>query len=101
MNILMIFKLDNTLPTYASIVATPETAKAPKSGAALCLIISKLLGNVTKETFDNIMVYLDRLPKEAQALFSRGLMSPNCPKRPIAVQNKAFTSWCIKNGYLF
>ena len=101
MNLLTILKLDNTLPTFASIVASPETAKAPKSGAALCLVVSKVLGNVMKENMDSIMTYLDRLPREAQALFARGIMSANCPKRPIAVTNRLFTEWCIKNGFLF
>jgi hypothetical protein len=101
MDLLTVLRLDNTLPSFASIVASPTTAKVAKGGAALCLTVSKLLGNASKENFDAIMVYLDRLPKEAQALFARGVMSSNSPKRPIAVQNKAFTLWCVTNGILF
>jgi hypothetical protein len=101
MDLLTILRLDNTLPSFASIVASPETAKISKSGASVCLIISKLIGNCTRENFDNVMVYLARLPKEGQALFARGVMSSNSPKRPIAVQNKKFTQWCVENGWMF
>jgi len=101
MHILTILKLDNTLPTFASIAANPETAKVPKGGAASCLTVSKLIGNASRENFDAIMIYLDRLSKECQALFARGVMSSNSPKRPIAVTNKKFTEWAVKNGHYF
>jgi hypothetical protein len=101
MDILTILRLDNSLPSFASIVASPTTAKISKSGASICLIISKLIGNCTRDNFDTVMVYLDRLPKEAQALFARGVMSSNSPKRPIAVTNKKFTEWAVANGHYF
>jgi hypothetical protein len=101
MDILTILRLDNTLPSFASIVASPTTAKVAKDGASLCLIVSKLLGNCTKDNFDAVMTYLDRLPREAQALFMRGVMSSNSPKRPLAVQNRKFTEKCVALGFLF
>jgi len=100
-DILMILKLDNSLPTFASIAASPETAKISKSGASLCLIVSKLIGNCTKENMDNVLIYLDRLPREAIALFMRGIMSSNSPKRPIAVTNRKFTELAVRLGFLF
>ena len=101
MDLLMVLRLDNTLPSFASIVANPETAKISKSGASVCLIVSKLLGNCTKDNFDAVMQYLDRLPREAQALFMRGVMASNSPKRPIAVTNRKFTELAVRLGFLF
>jgi energy-coupling factor transporter ATP-binding protein EcfA2 len=101
LDIMNILRLDLSLPTWASIINDPGNALAPASGAALCLVTSKGLGNVTKETFDAWMTYLNRLPREAQALFARGVMSANCPKRPIATTNKQFSTWCVNQGWMF
>ena len=101
LDIMTILRLDQTLPSWASIIAAPDKAKAPSSGAALCLIISKGLGNVTKENFDAWLTYMARLPREAQCLFMRGIMSSNCPRRPIAVVNKKFAELCISLGWAF
>ena len=101
MDMMNILKLDNTMPAWREIVNTPTTTVVPDNGASVCLIVSKALHNVEVDTFDSWMTYLGRMTREAQAMFAMSVMSGKSPKRDIAVRNKAFTSWCVTNGYLF
>jgi len=57
--------------------------------------------NIKANTMDAWMTYLKRMPKEAQALFAIGVVSPKSPNRPVAVSNKEFTDWCILNNWMF
>jgi hypothetical protein len=101
MDMMNIIKLDNTMPAWSEIINKPHDAMVPTNGAATCMVISKAITNVKSETFDAWMTYMSRLTREAQALFCMGVMSAKCPVRPIAVTNRNFTEWAVKNGYLF
>ena len=101
MDMMNILKLDNTMPAWSEIVNKPDTTMIPPNGAAICLVVSKALSNVATDTFDSWMTYLNRLPREAQALFAMSVMSANSPKRSIAVTNRKFTEYAVENGYLF
>lgn len=101
MDMMNILKLDNQMPSYYDIINHPETTVTPNNGAAICLVITKIQQNVNQETFDNAMIYIERLPKEAQALFAMNIMSNKSPKRSIAVSNKKFTAWAVQNGHYF
>ena len=101
MDMMNILKLDNTMPAWSEIINKPDTTIVPPNGAAICLVVSKALMNVTGETFVFWMQYMARLPKEAQALFAMSVMSANSPKRSIAVTDRMFTEWAVTNGYLF
>ena len=101
MDMMNILKLDNTMPSWAEIINKPKTTVVPPNGAAVCLLISKGLTNIKKDTIDAWMTYLKRLPKEAQALFAMGAVSPKSPIRPVCVSNKEFTDWCILNNWMF
>jgi hypothetical protein len=89
------------MPSWFEIVNKPHDAMVPTNGAAICLVISKLLTNAKAEVFDSIMTYTGRLPREAQALVAIGMMQSNNPHRSVAVTNKMFTEWAIKNGWMF
>ena len=101
MDMMNILKLDNTMPSWAEIINKPTTTVVPPNGAAVCLLISKGLTNIKSDTIDAWMTYLKRLPKEAQALFAMGAVSPKSPIRPVCVSNKEFTDWCIANNWMF
>ena len=101
MDMMNIIKLDSTMPAFYDIVNKPLEALVPTNGAAICLVISKLLTNAKAEVFDSIMTYVGRLPREAQALMAMGMMQSNNPHRSVAVTNKMFTTWAIKNGWMF
>ena len=101
MDMMTIQKLDTTMPTWKEITSTPDTAIAPTNGAAMCLVVSKALQNIDKESFDAWMTYMLRLTREAQAMFAMSIMSGKSPKRDVAVRNRNFTNWCVTNGYLF
>lgn len=101
MDMMNILKLDNTMPAWSEIINKPDTTIVPPNGAAICLVVSKALSNVATDTFDSWMTYLNRLPREAQALFAMSVMSANSPKRSVAVTNRKFTEYAVENGYLF
>jgi len=101
MGMMNILKLDQSIASWREIVSTPLEALVPTNGASVCLVVSKALHNVEKDTFDAWMTYLNRMTREAQAMFAMSVMSGKSPKRDIAVRNKSFTSWCVTNGYLF
>ena len=101
MDMMNILKLDVTMPTWKEVVTSPSTALVPSNGATACLMVSKALSNVTADNFDAWMVYMVRMAKEAQAMFSMSIMSGKSAKRDVAVRARSFTDWCIANGYLF
>lgn len=96
-----VLKIDQQIPSWSEIINKPMTTPIPQNGAAICLVISKALTNVTGETFDAWMDYLSRLPREAQALFGMNIMSSKSPKRSIAATNAKFTSYAVAQGFLF
>jgi hypothetical protein len=44
---------------------------------------------------------MNRIPKEAQGLFARSVMSEKCPKRDVAARNTEFAVWAAANNFLF
>jgi energy-coupling factor transporter ATP-binding protein EcfA2 len=100
-DLMNILRLDLSMPTWAEIVNSPLTTLVPTNGAAVCLIISKAVMNITADTIDAWMGYMNRLPVEAQALFALGVMGERSPKRRIAVTNRMFTDWAIARGHMF
>lgn len=101
MDMMNILKLDNQMPAWSEIINKPMTTPIPSNGAAVCLVVSKALMNVTGETFVYWMQYMARLPREAQALFAMSVMSSKSPKRSIAVTDKLFTEYAVSQGFLF
>jgi hypothetical protein len=47
------------------------------------------------------MKFMNRIPKEAQGLFARSVMSEKCPKRDVAARNTEFAVWAAANNFLF
>ena len=99
MDMMTMVKLDADLPTWERIMADPENTPTPKSGVASCMIIAKAAMRIDKECFGKWMTYLDRMPKEAQALFARTIMRGE--KKGIAASFGPFTDWARQNMYLF
>ena len=99
MDMMTMVKLDADLPTWERIIADPDNTPTPKSGVASCMIIAKASMRVDKECFEKWMTYLERMPKEAQALFARTIMRGD--KKGMAATFKPFTDWARQNMYLF
>lgn len=99
MDMMTMVRLDQDLPTWERIMADPVNATVPKSGVASCMIVAKAAMRLDKDTFGAWMTYLDRLPKETQALFARTIMRGD--KKQIAATFRPFAEWATANMYLF
>jgi hypothetical protein len=99
MDILTLVKLNDTLPSWEAVIKNPEDTKIPKGAAACCMMVSKAVQRVERESFDAWMTYVERLPKEVQALFARSVM--RSAKVSVATTHKGFSAWAAKNSFLF
>ena len=99
MKIMTISRLNDDMPAYERVLADPENCPLPKSGVSACMMVAKIAMRVERETFDNCMLYVERMSKEVQALFARTIM--RSPKKNLAASHKSFVSWASSNMYLF
>jgi hypothetical protein len=91
LDIMTLARLDETLPRWDDIVNKPEDTKVPERGVAQVLLANKAIMNVEPETMGAWMTYCQRMPKEVQALFGRGVMSGE--KMSWVIKVGAFTTW--------
>ena len=100
-NILTMDKMNSQLTPWDELVKSPETATVPTSAAASCMLVSKAVQRIDKDSIGAWMKFLNRIPKEAQGLFARSVMSDKCPKRDVAARNTEFAVWAAANNFLF
>lgn len=100
-NILTMDKMDSQLTPWDDLIKSPETATVPTSAAAACMLVSKAVHRIEKDNMVAWMKFMNRIPKEAQGLFARSVMSDKCPKRDIAARNTEFAVWAAANNFLF
>jgi hypothetical protein len=93
--------LVDQLPTQEDIKTKPTEARIPDSASAIVMVVYRALATMNKELIDPFMVYLNRLDKEAQALFAMQVRNPKYQKQAIVMSNKKFTEWCIANNFMF
>jgi MoxR-like ATPase len=89
----------DTLPSYDSIVKDPAMAAVPKDAAAVMVVVFGLLQRIAADNMTAIMTYMNRIPKEAQAVFFDFAISGQ--RANIAVRNSAFKQWAADNNYLY
>jgi hypothetical protein len=100
-NILTMDKLDSQLTPWDELIKSPDTATVPTSAAASCMLVAKAVHRIEKDTMAAWMTFMNRIPKEAQGLFARSVMSDKCPKRDVAARNTEFAVWAAANNFLF
>lgn len=98
MDIQAFIHLADQLPSWDTIMKDPKRANVPEDAAARCMLAFTAIGRVSKETIETWMVYMDRLPKETQALFSMSAVKTD--KRSDLLKNKTFLKWAVENNYL-
>lgn len=93
--------LADKLPTWESIIKNPEKAKLPTGGdvASSLITLYSAIARVDKDTLNPWMVYLQRMPKEFQALFASQIMLSS--RRGVAAANRTFIEWATKNEFMF
>jgi hypothetical protein len=100
-NIMTMVDMDSQLADWDDVIKSPTTVPVPTNGAAACMMVSKAVRRITKDSIGAWMEFLPRLSKEAQGLFARSVMIEQCPTRPVAATNPKFAKWCADNNYLF
>ncbi len=93
-------KFNDQLPTLDSIKQSPQTAKVPTTTAAVCLLVFRTLASIERVWIPQWMEYMDRLPREAQALFGMQATKPNYVHRNLMMCTPAFMDWCRVNSHL-
>jgi hypothetical protein len=93
------FTVVDKLPSWDVVIKDPENARVPEDTIAKCIFVFSALVKVQKDTFASFMKYLQRLDPEWQALFAKSIIKSD--KQTMAVSNKEFKDWALKNQYLF
>lgn len=100
MDIMAVDALHADLPSREDIIRKPSDAKLPKEAGSQCLLVYSALSWVEPKTLAPLMVYLKRLPKEAQALFCSASLR-HAGKAAVIASDPAFGNWMKENNYLF
>jgi len=92
--------LADKLPAWKSVIADPKSCPVPTNPAACVMLVFTAVSRIESDTVTPWMHYLQRLPKEAQALFCFHAMKSQA-KAGIVALNKNFTEYALKNQYLY
>ena len=98
-DMLTIVQLNDELPSWEEVIATPEKTKVPKSPSAVCMLVYSAIQRVEKDNLSPFMKYLGRLSKEQQGLFATTILRTN--KKGTVGTNTEFIKWATANNYLF
>jgi hypothetical protein len=95
-----------TVREYPEMLASYEDYESPQqntyiNGAASCMLVSKAVQRIKRESIGAWMQFVSRMSKEAQGLFARSVMTDRCPTRDVAATNPAFAQWAAANNYMF
>jgi hypothetical protein len=98
-DMLNIVKLSSDLPSWESIMDSPEKAQLPESPAAVCMLVYSAVQRVEKDTINKWIKYMSRISKEAQGLFATSVMRTS--KKSVVGTSTEFVKWATANNYLF
>lgn len=93
-------KLANDLEDWDTIIKNPEKARVPDSPSAICMLVYSAVQRVDKESVNAWIKYMNRLGKEAQALFATSVMRVSSKASTVGT-SRGFIDWATKNNYLF
>jgi hypothetical protein len=92
-------ELADGLPSWGSIVGAPDKAKLPATPTTNMMTVHRAVHRVEKDTLDNVLTYMQRLPKELQAVFATNLLRQK-HKSAWTALNREFTRWCVDNSWI-
>jgi len=84
------------LPTWESIVKTPQTAEVPTSAGACAVLVFGAIAKITKDTMTPFMQYIARFEPEWQACFAINV-AKTPTKQAVAFSSQAFAAWVSEN----
>ena len=91
--------VDKYVP-HREIIADPENVRLPDRGASEIMVLQRGIDNLDSDNITPWMTFLDRLSKEAQAMFALSCYKSE-EKRELLMHNKEFTAWARVNAHLF
>jgi hypothetical protein len=87
-------KYERDIPNLDALLLNPKYSEVPTNPATLYALATGLATKATKGSFDGIMIYADRMPKEFQVLLIKDIMA-----RDATLSNtKTFITWTIDNA---
>ena len=92
--------LADKLPAWKSVISDPKNCPVPSNPAAAVMLMFTAVSRIEADTMAPFMTYMQRMPKEAQALFCFHAMKSQA-KAPIVSTNKQFTAYAMANSYLY
>lgn len=81
------------MPNIDGIVMNPKGSEVPTEPAVLYAVTGALAHKCSKDNFDRISQYIERIPPEFQVM----LMADAMKIKPEIKNTKAFSDWCIRN----
>lgn len=95
--------LADQLPSLDQLKHSPDTAPVPTSASAIMMVVYRSLQVIDRSWVKPWMAYMDRLPKEAAAVFVAGVRHERYnPAQRAAVMNIVeYQDWCVANGHMF
>jgi hypothetical protein len=81
------------MPDIDSILLDPEKAKLPGTQPVMHAVVTALGDKTTMSSFDRIMIYNERLPREVQAVYVRNALN----KESRVANTKPYMDWALKN----
>jgi hypothetical protein len=85
------------MPSIDGILMTPDKAEIPTEPAILFAVSTALAMRATKDNFDRVMTYTNRMPIE----FGTVLVKDSIMRDPAIKSSKSFTQWAISNASVF
>jgi hypothetical protein len=87
-------RIYENLPSVESILMNPAKADVPKDPAVLYALTGALAHKTSKDNFDRVCEFVDRLSPEFQVM----CVSDAMKLKPEIKTTKAFVSWAVKNS---
>ena len=87
-------RIYENLPSVESILMNPAKADVPKDPAVLYALTGAIAHKTSKDNFDRVCEFLDRLSPEFQVM----AVSDAMKLKPEIKTTKAFISWAVKNS---
>lgn len=89
-------KLEREMPKYEDIVKDPSKVRVPEKPDAQMLVCYSLAHQIKIKDADQIVEYIERLPKEFSVTFA----TTACKRQPTLVQSPAFCKWAERHSSL-
>lgn len=85
------------MPNIDNIMMQPSKAEIPEEPGVLYAVSTALAARATKDNFDRIMQYLERMPPEFGTMAVKDIIT----REASVTSSAAFTKWAVANSHIF